>query len=387
MSSSFIISVLLIATLTLSGCTAINIPTNIAANDQPIPAIETGASTSDSDAPVSSDKGDKAVGDNPIKEQSVQLIPLAGPLATRDAEISAMAWYGDQLVLVPQFPSKFANSLYTLTRSDIKAFLDGTLAGPLTPAPIPLDAGNLGQEIYRYQGFEAITFVGDRVFLTIEAGGLNETISYLVGGTIAPDLSEIVLDTENVAQILPQAAMGNTGDETLVADGERLLTIYEANGVNVNTLPIAHVFGLDLSEQGVTRFPNIEYRITDATAVDGAGNFWAINYFFPGDQEKYQPFTPEPLRTQFGAGPSHEVLITVERLVEFHIGEEGIVLTENAPIQLALIGGNMVLLGQPVGDQIARNWEGIVRLDDRGFLLVTDKFPETLLGFVPYNRR
>jgi len=31
----------------------------------------------------------------------------------------------------------------------------------------------------------------------------------------------------------------------------------------------------------------------------------------------------------------------------------------------------------------ARNWEGIVRLDNRGFLLATDKFPTTILGFVP----
>jgi hypothetical protein len=30
----------------------------------------------------------------------------------------------------------------------------------------------------------------------------------------------------------------------------------------------------------------------------------------------------------------------------------------------------------------ARNWEGLVRLDERGFLIMTDKFPETILGFV-----
>jgi hypothetical protein len=32
---------------------------------------------------------------------------------------------------------------------------------------------------------------------------------------------------------------------------------------------------------------------------------------------------------------------------------------------------------------LGRNWEGLVRLDDRGFLLVTDLFPGTILGFVP----
>jgi len=147
-------------------------------------------------------------------------------------------------------------------------------------------------------------------------------------------------------------------------------------------LPIAHVYGLDLSEQGVVRFPNIEYRITDATELDEAGYFWAINYFYPGDEEKYQPFRPEPLALTFGAGPSHAKLDTVERLVEFQLTEDGIKLTGKPPIQLSLIGASLVLLGESIADQISRNWEGIVRLDDRGFLLATDKFPNTLLGFV-----
>lgn len=325
-------------------------------------------------------------------EQQVALIPLAGPLAVRDAEISAMAWYRDALILVPQYPHKFGNALYALPKADILAFLDGALAGPLEPAPIPLDAGNLRQEIYRYQGFEAIAFVEDQVFLTIESGGARDTMSYLVGGTIlsdvntspdVPELGRIVLNPSNVVQILPQAAMGNTGDETMVAAGDRLYTIYEGNGANINTLPVAHVYGTDLSAQGVVRFPNIEYRITDATAVDEQGNFWAINYFYPGDADKYQPLSPEPLREKYGAGASHENLMTVERLVEFHLGEDGITMTDQPPIQLFLLGGDLVLLGQAVGDQVSRNWEGIVRLDERGLLLATDKFPETLLGFVP----
>lgn len=368
-----IVSTFVFVTIFLSGCT---LPNNGG-------AVSTSSDPNSTD-PNSTDLNSATIESiDSVPEQSVQLIPLAGPIARNDAEISAMAWYGDQLVLVPQFPHKFDDSLYALTKTDVLAFLDGTLAGPLEPRPIPLDAGNLRGDIHRYQGFEAIVFVGERVFLTIEAGGLNETLSYLVGGSIAADLSGVVLDTTNVAQILPQAAMGNTGDETLVARGAQLLTIYEANGVNLNSFPVAHVFGLDLSEQGVTRFPNIEYRITDATDVDADGNFWAINYFYPGDKDKYDPLMPEPLRTTFGAGVSHAALETVERLVEFHMGDEGIVLTDQAPIQLALIGGDLVLLGRSVGNQISRNWEGITRLDDRGFLLVTDKFPETLLGFVP----
>jgi hypothetical protein len=32
--------------------------------------------------------------------------------------------------------------------------------------------------------------------------------------------------------------------------------------------------------------------------------------------------------------------------------------------------------------QYARNWEAIARLDDVGFLLATDKYPETIFAFV-----
>jgi len=46
-------------------------------------------------------------------------------------------------------------------------------------------------------------------------------------------------------------------------------------------------------------------------------------------------------------------------------------LTDSAPIQLTLLS-----------DGTARNWEGVAKLDDRGFLLATDKFPDTILAFV-----
>ena len=61
----------------------------------------------------------------------------------------------------------------------------------------------------------------------------------------------------------------------------------------------------------------------------------------------------------------------IARLLEFELTETSVTLVDRPPIQLEL---------HPLG---LRNWEGIVRLEDRGFLLVTDKFPETILGFVP----
>ena len=36
-------------------------------------------------------------------------------------------------------------------------------------------------------------------------------------------------------------------------------------------------------------------------------------------------------------------------------------------------------------DKNSRNWEGLVRLDNRGFLIATDKYPEMFLAFVEYK--
>ncbi len=52
---------------------------------------------------------------------------------------------------------------------------------------------------------------------------------------------------------------------------------------------------------------------------------------------------------------------------------KGISLTDTAPLQLAL-----------ESDGESRNWEGIVRLDDLDFIIITDKFPKTMLAFVQY---
>jgi len=38
---------------------------------------------------------------------------------------------------------------------------------------------------------------------------------------------------------------------------------------------------------------------------------------------------------------------------------------------------------QLLDDEHCRNWEGIVRLGDVGLLLATDRYPETILAYVP----
>ncbi|KFA91880.1 hypothetical protein Q664_19140 [Archangium violaceum Cb vi76] len=305
-------------------------------------------------------------------EQAVTLLPLGGALRSENAELSGLAWYGEHLVMLPQYPGwqrDGAPCLYTVSKADVLARLDDTASGPLEPRCIPFDSGGLENRIPGFEGYEAIGFVGDQAYLSVETRqGTGK--GFLVTGRIAPDLSALKLEASPMASLALPAKVSNAGFETLVVGGERLLALYEANGARVNQAPSAESFDRALSPSGKLTFPAIEYRVTDATSLDSEGRFWVMNYSFPGTSHAYEP-APDPLMARYGTGPTHARKPQVERLIELQVQPTGIVLTERPPLQLRL------------SDEAPRNWEGVVRLAGRGFLLVTDKFPGTLLGFVP----
>lgn len=316
-------------------------------------------------------------------EQQITLLPLPAHLTNQDLEISAMDWYGDLLILIPQYPELFDNSVFALQRDQILAYLDGTRT-QLDAHTIHFDSGLLRLRIPRhYQGFESIVFDESRVFVTVEAGWKNSMAAYLVSGEINDGASAIRIEYDSYAEILSPTGIGNMSDEAMVIYNNQLVTLYEANGANVNKSPKAHLFGLDLTFRGTVDIPNIEYRITDATRVDQDGRFWVINTYFAGEEDKLRPLEPEPLVVAYGEGKSHRILEAVERLVELQMTDQGIELSGTPPIQLELFGSELQVMGRAIGNDITRNWEGIARLEERGFLLITDRFPETVLAFIP----
>jgi len=304
----------------------------------------------------------------------VLLIPLDGPIANRRSEISGMAWYDSHLILLPQFPERFSKNdggaIFALSKTEILDHLENNTLSPLTPQEIPFITHGIGDNIPGFEGFEAIAFQGNRVFLTIEAGLLN-TRAYLVTGTITPDLSSISLDPTKLVEIPAQASIPNFSDESIVIYGSRALTLYEANGSGVNPSPIAHTFDLSLQPQKPFPFPHIEYRITDATEMDSQGRFWVINLFYFGDILIKSDY--DPLRPEWRHNSPLSQWLPVVRLVELQMGEDGIRLSDRKPIYL-----------EHEHKYYPPNWEAIVRLDERGFLLASDKYPKTLLGFIAF---
>ena len=300
-------------------------------------------------------------------EQPVIPIEISGPLADRNSEVSGLDWYADYLIILPQYPERLGNHLFALRKADILDALSAQRTAPLEPIPIPFFAPDFASEIGGFEGFEAIAFKGNRAFITIEAELNGAAKGYVVTGTLASDLSQLAIDSQRLAESPVQSTSPNKADESLIVAENQIIAIYEANGAQLNPSPSMHAFDFELRPQPPVSFPNIEYRITDATALDEQSHFWAINYFYPGDSDLLP--ARDPLAIRYGRGSTHRQQPTVERLVEFSYSQNGTTRTSTAPIQLELAAAS-------------RNWEGIARLDDKGFLLMTDKFPETILGFV-----
>ncbi len=306
-----------------------------------------------------------------LEENPVQEIALSGPASEARAEISGMAWCGDDLILLPQYPHLFTENdiphIFSISRTIIDDFISGENTDPIEPEMIPFHETNLASVILGFEGFEAIAFAGNTFYVTIEASPAAGMMGYLATGEVQGDCEALLIDADSLVSIEPQANLGNMSDEMIVLHDQQVYTFYEANGINVNPDPVSHRFSPDLSIHIDVPLDSVEYRLTDATAADETGFFWAINYFFPGDT-KLQP-GPDSIALSYGLGLSHQDAEQVERLVAYQITEDRILLADLDPIYLTLT------------DDEARNWEGLVQYGD-GFLLVTDKYPSTILGFV-----
>lgn len=308
-----------------------------------------------------------------LDEAHVQEIGLLGPSTQANAEISGMAWCGNQLILLPQYPQKFGERdsgvLFSISKADIDAFLAAEMEEGISPELVPFDTAGMEESIEGFEGFESIVFEGDRFYVMIEARQSDGMVGYLAQGSVKAACSSLQLEPPNLVPISAQADLSNITDETLIYWRDQLYTIYEANGANVNPDAVAHVFAPSLTASSTIPMVNVEYRITDATEADASGLFWAVNYFYPGDT--FLDPAPDPITQAYGIGLTHRSQDQVERLLAFRIADDGIKLADRAPIYLELAGDE------------ARNWEGIVRYED-GFLIVTDKYPTTILAYVEH---
>ena len=308
----------------------------------------------------------------PLLEE-VEVVPLKLPERVQAAsfEYSGLAWFGDFLVLLPQYPegrySSGDGNLFAISKEDIlQAIEDPEFELPVRDVPIV--NSNLRNVVKGFEGFESILFFEQDVYLTVESHGGNPMMGYLIKGVVEGELESITLDPNSLVELEPLSSAENATFEAITYWDGSLYVIYEHNSKQSDAQPLAYQFDLGLEFMQEIAFPIMDYRITDATMSDPSGKFWVVNYFFPGDT--HLAVEQDALISQYGQGATHASNQPVERLVQLQIEKDEILRVDQAPIYLKLLGFN-----------IARNWEGVVMLDELGFLLITDSFPNSQLGF------
>jgi len=278
-------------------------------------------------------------------ESPVEIIPLAPPLDQDDAEISGLTWCGDKLILMPQYPRRLSESsksyFYYLTKKQILDYLDGETNTPLVATEIEISEKGLRKAVTVFDGYEAIACNNEKLWLSIEAINLIGTYqSFVVPGSINFEgAASIAIDEKQLVKLETQSGMRNMGDEAILLSSDSLIALHEINDSRVVANPKARIVKTTGPKLSSISFPNIPYRITDATDVD-----------------------------------KHKKYSNVERLIEFQISHDGIKLVNQPPIQIQM------------DDVEGRNWEGLARLDNRGFLLASDKHPSTIFAFIPFTQ-
>lgn len=310
--------------------------------------------------------------------EEVEVIPLKipGRIQAPNFEYSGLAWFGENLVLLPQFPagkefSRDAN-LFAINGNDLLLAIDDPDL-ELGVRDVPIINSDLRDQIRGFEGFESIVFVDQIAYLTIESRAGSPMMGYLIRGEVQGELESITLDINSLTDLVPFSSESNATFEAMTYWNGKLYIIYEHNSMQGEKMPVAYRYNLNLELERQIPFAVMDYRVTDATISDSSGRFWVMNYFFPGDT--HLAVDQDLLLERYGEGQTHARYDPVERLVELQIKDNQVSRIDQPPIYLKLLENN-----------IARNWEGIVLLEDLGFIVVTDTFPGSILGFCPILR-
>ena len=303
------------------------------------------------------------------EEAKVQEIKLSGLITDKKQEISGMDWYQDRLFLLPENMGGF---LFSISKSEILNTINSDKKLSITPKKTRFKTPDYSSLINGFDGFEAIAFNGNKIYITIEAENDGEMVSYLVWGKIDSKSLEVVINEKDIQTIKTPIQLNNISFESILINDKDIVMIYEANGSNLRKNATQTVFSHKRNSTSEINFPNIEYRITDVTRIDNDGKFWAINYFWPGDKKLLNP-GKDNILNKVKQGSTHFKSDQIERLVEFQMNTDEISISDTKPIQLFL------------ESDASRNWEALARLDDKGLLIATDKHPKMILGYIQFK--
>ncbi len=278
-----------------------------------------------------------------------------------------MAWYKKELLLVPQYPDKYKNSVYAIARSSISAAVKSGTPVPTYRTLRMEGLDEIRQQIGEtYDGFEATVLLGDRIYFTIEADEKNPNC-YLVSGTISRD--RIVL--QPALTILPKTKrLSNAGFESLAywPARQQLMAFFEYN--KADAPPSALPIQLTPSPQVLPPIPiaPLPFRLTDIVYSGKKGrttSFIGINFLYNGAKEFREYVGKDSLVDEPSLAGKILRKTTYTRLMRLSVdNDHGTHWTKLRDITFA-----------------SDNYEGIALFKD-GVLLITDEYPASVLIFL-----
>ena len=301
-----------------------------------------------------------------VEEYKVHEIPLPEAWQDRSFEYSSLTWFGDRLLLLPQYPARTGYRIPVIDRAELIRFTEGQMSAPVAVETLRLDTSLLEKRLVGYEGLEGIAFYGRHAFLTIETEIGDRPLGYVVRAKVEGEV--IRIEAETLKPLFTQTQVGNFAYEAIVVDDTGVHVLYELNG-GPNAHPRVLSFDRELQWLGTPPIEHlIEYRITDASSTLDDGSFFVMNYHWSGDDYVSNPCL---LTKAFGRGETHARSLAVERIVRMRPSRAGYAADQEAPLQLRLQSGD------------SRNWEGLEYLEGVGILLITDEHPRTILGLIP----
>ena len=219
------------------------------------------------------------------KNIPIEEIYLEGLITNPKQEISGMDWYNDNLFFLPE---NLGGHLFMISKNEIKKQISLKNKKPILPLKTKLVTPNYSKLVPGFDGLEAIAFTDDEVYITIEAENNGKMESYIVWGTIDSESYDIKIDNDNIKKVETPIQIDNLSYESIIIHKNNALLLYEANGTHLQNNPFQFLISLnDFSSKKIS-FPNVEYRITDATKIK-KNKFWVINYYWPGDKKNLNP--------------------------------------------------------------------------------------------------
>ena len=263
--------------------------------------------------------------------------------------------------------------MFLINKSDLDSRINKTDTSAITPQKIKFKTPDYKKILPGFDSFEAIAFRGYEVYISIEIRFKDDMGCVLARGHIDEETLEITIPEQTLIPFEVPTFVDNMSYESLVIKKNRVYALFEANGDSLIENP--YVLSVNVSGKNIKKHPtnSINYRIADATRIDQFNRFWAINYHYPGDKQTLKP-SKDLMISKYGEGPTHSKSERVERLVEYKINKNRVVLTGNPHIELEL-----------EGEKISRKWEALARYGNKGFLIATDKYPTTILAYVPLD--